>query len=289
MRLREAARRGGLVGIAALLASCAGGGGGNGSEGGETVQDLTARLAALEARQDPEALLEQAELCERLRRKGGMDAGEALARGDGCDLRVLGGPARAEQKAASARRVAAHFLERAERPALCRSTFTGPIAEPLRRFAMVTAAARFAEYASRDLFADALEKLAGLADELADLEALKPEARERWQRRGRASTLRASELRSRAGPWQPGAEALKFCEFGVARHLEEGTRAMDFGTREKAARGDPDRILEWYLQALSHLTVARECLARPTEAELQALEAQEVAARHVFVEGASSP
>lgn len=288
MHLREAARRGGLVALAFLAASCAGRGGASG-DGRETIQDLRDRLEGLQGRDDPDANLERARIHGRLRRLGGVAEVSALALGDGFDLKVLSGPARSEQKAESAGRLAGHFLERAERPALCRSAFAGPIGEPLRRFSMGMVAAAFSEYTSSEAHARALEKQAAVAEELADLEILKPEARERWKRRARAYTLLASSLAGRTAAVAPGAETLKFCEYGVSRHLEEATRAMDYGTREKAARGEPDRILEWYLMALAHLVVARECLENPSPAEAEALKALDVALQHIANEVVRTP
>jgi hypothetical protein len=283
VHFRQAARRGGLVVLAALAASC-GGGPPEEPNGTETVQELKAQITALDAREDPDSHLARARLYARLRRMRGVEEVSALARGDGHDLQVLGGAAQAEPKAEAARRIASHFLERAEQRALCRSVFVGPLAEPLRRFSMVTVAARFSEYSSPEAYAAALEKMAAVSAELGDREELKEGARERWQKRGRSYAQRATELRAKPSSVPPAPDTLKFCEYGVSRHLEEATRAMDFGTREKAARGEPERILDWYLLALSHLVVARECLDSPTEAECRALEAQEIALQSVTAE-----
>jgi hypothetical protein len=267
--------------------SC-GGRAGNGPavDGRETVQELRARLESMAGREDPDANLERARIHAQLRKLG---EASALARGDEADVKVLAGPARGEQKAESVRRLADHFLERAERPALCRSSFGGPLGDLLRRYSMVLLASRFSEYAGKDGHAGAIERLAALAAEFGDLEALKADARERWQKRSRTYLLRASDLRTKPAPPVPSPETLKFCEYSVSRHLEESTRAMDFGTREKAARGEPDRILEWYLLALEHLVVARECLDEPSEVERQALAALEVVARHLTLELVREP
>ena len=142
-----------------------------------------------------------------------------------------------------------------------------------------TISAYFGEVASAAEHAAALERMAATAQELADHASLRPDGRDRWHARARLYALRAVERVSGGGPSDPAPDALKFCEVDLARRLEEATRCADYGTREKASRGDPERALEWYLLSLCHFGVAREVLDRPSPAQDHALAARDVVVR----------
>jgi hypothetical protein len=241
------------------------------------VEELRALLDGIAERQDPAACLARARALEKMRGLGGGSPPVLLAQGDAADVGVLSRPGDRETKIECAARMSRHFLERSESPALCRSRFAGPLGEALRRFVLAAAAATYGEYADGKEAAGALERMASVAELLADSGELRPAMRDGWHRRARLYALRAVEFA--AGPRVPGAEALKFGEYDLARHLEEGTKAADQGTRERASRGDPERALEWYLQSLAHFAVARECLPSPTAAQTQALAAQDIVVR----------
>lgn len=245
-----------------------------------TAADLRELLNEIAHRSDVAASLERARAYARLRELGEGPEADLLSRGDAADLAVLSQPAGVELKRESAARLSRHFRERASKPGLARSTFQGPLATELRRFVFDTAASYFGEVASRREQAQALEMMAAVAGELADHAALKPEMRDRWHQRARLYALRAVDRASGGdGAPEPSADALKFCEFEGTRRLEEATRCADYGTREKAARGDPERALEWYLLSLCHFVVVREVVATPTPAQAHALAAQDIVVR----------
>ena len=245
----------------------------------KTPEELRGVLAAIEDRSDPAAHLARARAYARLRSMGEGPADELMRLGDAADVAVLSGGAPAEGKAESAARLAAHFRERAEGPELGRRPVQGPLGESLRRYPMLMAAARFGEYATRPDHAAALEGMAALAQELADRGELRPEMRDRWNRRAREHARIAAEQAAEKAAPSPGAEALKFCEYDLGRHLEEATQAAEFGTREKAARGDLDRALDWYLAALMHYAVVEACVVRPSPAQASALQTQDIVLR----------
>jgi len=274
-------RRNGLL-IASLvfLPSC-----GSGTLRGEPVPipdtpvALRRTLAGIESRKDPEACRARARIYARLRELEDASSAELLARGDAADVEVLSQPAPPEFKSESAGRLARHFRDRAATPALCRTTLQGPLAAPLRRFVHFTIAAAFGEYSSRGEQAMALAGLAAAAGEISSAPSLKPEVQRRWQERARQYALRAEDLRSSEEPREPSPEARAFVEQDFARHLEEAARAADAATREKAQRGDPERVLEHYLAALSHYVVVRECLPEPSPADEKRLESMELVTR----------
>lgn len=240
-----------------------------------TPEELRTLLDGIDHRTDVEAHLARARIYDRLRAMGEGPDDRLMRRGDTADLAVLAGGAPAEAKTESAARLARHFRQRGEGP----SKAPGTLGEPLRRYALLTAAARFGEYASRSEHAAALERLSSLAQELADRGELKPEMRDRWNARARQAAQKAVEQATAVAAPSPGAEALKFCEYDLGRHLEEATQAAEFGTREKAARGDLERALDWYLSALAHFAVVEGCVESPTAAQASALQTQEIVLR----------
>lgn len=283
VRVRQAAGRRRLVGgllAALLLPAC-------GSletrpprpaAGLSTPDELRVLIGELEARRDPAACLERARAYERLRTLKAGDEAELLRRGDAADLEVLGQPSPAPMKTEAASRLSRHFRERARSGGLGRSTFRGPLGDLLRAFVYETVSAYFGEVASAREHAAALERMAATAQELADHASLRPDGRDRWHARARLYALRAVE-RSGAATAPPGADALKYSELDLSRRLEEATRCADYGTREKASRGDPERALEWYLLSLCHFELAREVLETPTPAQEHALAAREIVIR----------
>ncbi len=264
---------------ALLVASCASPGRGGESidlASAKTPQELTAILESIGPRRDAEACAARARIFARLREMEGADAPILLARGDEADVDLLSRAAPEDLKAESAERLARHFVERARRPAGAGSPFQGSIALLIRRFTLLTVASSFAEYAPRDLKAGALEELARAADALASAEGTKPAVQREWRARSKACSIGAAVVRAAEEKGEVTPESRRFCEVDFARHLDEGTRAADRGTTEKAARGDPGRILDSYLIALAHYTVARECLVTPTPAQEHALSGMEI-------------
>lgn len=244
-----------------------------------TPEEIRAILEQIAERKDAAASLERARAYDRLRSLQAGPEPELTARGDAADLAVLAQPAPLESKRESAKRLSRHFRERAAKPVLARSSFEGPLGLQLRRLVFGAAAGQFGEYASREEHAQSLEMMAAVATELADHAALKPELRDRWHQRARQVGLRAVDQAANPAAPDPGADAVKFCEMDPARRLEEATRCADYGTREKAARGDPERALEWYLLSLSHFLVVRETALAPTPAQVHALAAQDIVVR----------
>ena len=241
-----------------------------------TPEELRSILREIEDRTDVEAHQARARVYARLRAAGEGPGRELMRRGDAADIAVLSGGASPGAKAESAARLARHFRERAES---ADGAALGPLGESLRRYPLLMAAARYGEYASRREHATALERMAGIAQELADRGELRPEMRDGWTRRARELARQAVEVSADPGAPSPGAEALKFCEYDLARHLEEAIQASEFGTREKAARGDADRALEWYLAALTHYAVVEECIDRPSPAQASALQTRDIILR----------
>jgi hypothetical protein len=242
----------------------------------KTPQELTAVLDSIASRSDAEACLARARIYARLRELEGPEAVILLARGDAADVDLLSRAAPEDLKAESAERLARHFLERSRRPAGAGSTFQGPWGARVRRFTMLTIATTFGEYAPRDVRAGALEELSASAGELAADESIGPEIRRELEKRSKASSLAAAVVRGAEELGDVTPEARRFSEVDVSRHLDEATRQADQGTREKAARGDPGRILDSYMAALAHYVVARECLVTPTPAQEHALSGMEI-------------
>jgi hypothetical protein len=283
VRVREAAGRRGLVApLLALLLSCSSGpetGPAVSLESARTPAQLRSLLDSIASRSDLEAMMGRARIYNRLRELESAGSPTLLALADAADIDVLSHGGSPAYKAESAARLAAHFRERAENPVLSRSSFPGHLGEPLRKIVLLTIASFFGESASRKEAALSLEHFAAAANAFADKEALSPEAVRLWRKRSGAASTRASELGSGTEPLEPSVDARKFAEYEAGRHLEEGTRAADLGTREKAARAEMEGVLQWYLLALAHYGVVRETQGTPTPAEEHALAAQEIVVR----------
>jgi hypothetical protein len=91
-----------------------------------------------------------------------------------------------------------------------------------------------------------------------------------------AASARALELSSSADPVEPSVDARNFCESEPARHLEEGTRSADLGTREKAARSEIGVVVQWYVLALAHYGVVRRRRSNSLPRQEHALAGQEI-------------
>jgi hypothetical protein len=244
-----------------------------------TPEQLRAVLDSIRERTDVEAMMARARIYNRLREMEKSGSPTLLAMADGSDIDVLSHGAPAGLKAESSARLAAHFRERADNPVLSRSSFPGPLGEPLRRIVLLTIATQFAEAASRKELVITLEKLSAATLAFADGETLCPDAIKLWRKRSDAAKARASELGGGGEPLEASAEARSFCDSELTRHLEDGTRAADLGTREKANRGEMDGILQWYVLALAHYGVVRETVLELTPAQQHALAAQEIVVR----------
>jgi hypothetical protein len=244
-----------------------------------TPEQLRAVLDSIRERTDVEAMMARARIYNRLREMEKSGSPTLLAMADGSDIDVLCHGAPAALKAESSARLAAHFRERADNPVLSRSSFPGPLGEPLRRIVLLTIATQFAEAASRKELVITLERLSAATLAFADGEALSADAVKLWRMRSDAAKARASELGGGDEPLEASAEARSFCDSELSRHLEDGTRAADLGTREKANRGEKDGILQWYVLALAHYGVVRETVLELTPAQQHALAAQEIVVR----------
>jgi hypothetical protein len=265
-----------------LLVSCAGGP----SVAPEVVFDpaktpaqLRELLESIRERSDVEASMGRARIYTRLREMEKTGSPTLMVLGDAADVDVLSHGGTPQAKAESAARLSAHFRERAENPALSRSSFPGHLGEPLRRIVLLTIAAFFGESASRHEMTVSLEKLAAATMEFAEREALSPEAVKLWRKRSAAAAARALELGSSGVTVEPSVDARNFCEAEPSRHLEEGTRSADLGTREKAARSELDGIVQWYVLALAHYGVVRETAVELTPAQEHALAGQDIIVR----------
>jgi hypothetical protein len=245
----------------------------------KTPEQLRAVLDEIKDRSDVEAMMARARIYGRLRQSEPAGSPTLLALGDASDIEVLSHGGSPAQKIEAAGRLAAHFRERAENPSLSRSAFPGPLGEPLRKVVLLTIASFFGEASSKSEAVACLERFAAAGNAFAEREALSPEAVKLWRKRAGAASARAAELGQGGDPPETSVDARKFCEYEASRHLEEGTRAADFGTREKAARAETDGILQWYLLALAHYGVVRETSAQTTPAEEHALAAQEIVVR----------
>lgn len=285
MRLREAGRRGRLVGLAALVVLACGcpsipaGGEPIDLRPAKTPAQLTALLKEISTRPDPEACCARARIYARLREIDETSSSILMSRGDEADIELMSRPSSEDLKSESADRLARHYLERSRRPGA--APFLEPLPASLRRLALVTIASTFAEYAGRDLKALALEELARALDRIAATEDLRIELQQELLKRSNAASISAGVVRAAEEKGEPTAEARRFCEVELGRHLDEATRAADQGTREKAARGDPIRTIDAYLSALTHYLVAREVLVSPTPAQDHSLSGMEIVVRSV--------
>jgi hypothetical protein len=266
---------------AALLISC--GGGGVAPEvrldDANTPQKLRDMLETIRERTDVEAMMGRARIYNRLREMEKTGSPTLLCMADAADIDVLSHGATPEAKKESAARLAAHFRDRASNPVLSRSSFPGHLGEPLRRVVLLRIAAFFGEAASRGELKLSLEKLGAASLEFAEREALSPEAVKLWRKRSAAVSARALELASSQEPLEPSVDARNFCESEPSRHLEEGTRSADLGTREKASRSEMEVIVQWYVLALAHYAVVRETSVELTPAQEHALAGQEIIVR----------
>ena len=277
--VRGRRRRGGIL-LVLGLAACHGAGEPPPVAVPNDREELRRTLAEIADRRDMEASLARARIYARLRELEGTSP-ELLGRGDGADLEVLSQPSPIEYKLESAARLARNFRERGRRPELCRTALEGPAAGALRRFVLFTAAAWYGEYVSRAEHARALDGLSEAAQEISRLPELRAEARGAWDLRARQYALRAEDLRAADAPRSPSPEARAFCERDLARHLEEAARTADQATRERADRGDPERVLEGYLASLTHYVVVRECLWDAGSAQERRLDGMGLVARCV--------
>ena len=271
-----------LAPAAALFVSCAGGPAVAPEvrlDGLNTPQQLREALESIRERSDVEAMMGRARIYNRLRELERTVSPTLLALGDASDVDVLSHGGTAQAKAESAARLAAHFRERAENPVLSRLSFPGHLGEPMRRVVLLTIAAFFGESASRRELVLSLEKLAAASLEFAEREALSPDAVKLWRKRSMAASARAAELGHGTEPIEPSVDARNFCEAEPSRHLEEGTRSADLGTREKASRSEMDVVVQWYVLALAQYGLVRETVVELTPAQDHALAGQDIIVR----------
>lgn len=281
--------RRGAVGVLALggllVAACGGGAGGPEVvpsipiEDAKTPGQLHELLDSIKSRTDIEAALCRARVYVRLQSFERSASPTLLSLGDQADLDALAHGAHPPAQEEAAGRLAAHFTERAENPVLSRSSFPGPLGEPLRRIVLLSTALRFAELAGRQETSSALRKLACAQLEIARAPSVSPEAARIWRKWATEDEERAEALARDRGAADPSPEARQFAEADAARHLEEGTRAADRGTALKADRSDPGGVLRWYLLALAHFGVVRETSPELTPGQEHALAAQDIVVR----------
>jgi hypothetical protein len=224
-------------------------------------------------------MLGRARVYGRLQELERSNSPTLLALGDAADLEVLAHAAPEAAKMEAAARLSAHFVRRADEPVLSRSSFPGDLGESLRRVVLLTIATFYGEMGSRRSEIAAQERLASAYREFARRPSLSPESVRQLQSRAQAARARMTELGASEGPPTPSPDTLKFCDADLTRHLEEGTRAVDLGTREKADRANLDEILHWYLMALAHYGVVRETVTDLTPAQEHVLAAQEIVVR----------
>jgi len=244
-----------------------------------TSEELRGLLDSICSRTDLEAMLARARIYARLRELEGSVSPTLLAEGDAADLEVMSHGASEAAKAESAGRLSQHFRERAENPVLSRSSFPGPLGEPLRRLVLLTIAASYGESASRSELAASLDRLSNVTQDFASNPALSPEAVKLFRKLAASERSRVAELAAVRGPLETSVEALKFGDADQARHLEEGTRAADLGTREKADRADLEGVVHWYILALAHYGVVRETVTDISGPQEHVLGAQDVVVR----------
>jgi len=240
VRLRETLGRRGLVALLALLTSCATGPQAAppvSLESARTPEELRALLDSICSRTDFEANLGRARVYGRLQELERSNSPTLLALGDASDLEVLSHAASEAAKIEAASRLSAHFVRRADEPVLSRSSFPGDLGESLRRVVLLSIAAFYGEVGSRRSELAAQERLASAFREFARRPSLSPESVRQLLRRAEAARARIAELEASEGVLAPAPDTLKFCDADLSRHLEEGTRAVDLGTREKADSG----------------------------------------------------
>jgi hypothetical protein len=244
-----------------------------------TAAEIRSVLDSICSRTDGEAAIARARGFTKIRELEGGASPTLLAQGDSADMDVLSIGGLNAPRAESAGRLARHYRDRAEDPALSRSAFPGPMGETLRRIVLLTISSYYAELSTRQDRVASLERLSRALSEFARKPGLSPQAVKLLMNRAIADGERAAQEATVQGEIAPGADALKFCDADVARHLEEGTRAADLGTREKADRADVEGVLNWYLLALAHYGVVRETVTELTPAQEHALDAQEIVVR----------
>jgi hypothetical protein len=283
VRVRQALGRRGLVApLAALLFSCSGGPAPLPPvelEHARTAEELRGLLDSIRSRSDIEALVARARVYARLRELEGPVSPTLLAQGDAADLEVMSHGASGSIRAESAGRLSRHFRERAENPVLSRSGFPGPLGEPLRRLVLLTIAAYYGESASRPDLTGSLDRLSAATLEFSAQPSLSPDSVKLFRKLAGAARERATAVAAAQGPLEASPEALKFSDADQARHLEEGTRAADLGTREKADRADLEGVVHWYILALAHYGVVRETVTDLSSPQEHVLDAQEVVVR----------
>jgi hypothetical protein len=244
-----------------------------------TPEELRTLLDSLCSRTDIEALIARARIFARLRDLEPSVSPTLLAQGDAADLDVLSHGGSKAAKAESAGRLSRHFRERAENPVLSRSSFPGPVGETLRRIVLLTIASYYGERASRAELMASLDRLSAATLDFSSKPGLAKDSVALFRKQSAAQRRRAEELAAAEGPIDAGADALKFCDLDQARHLEEGTRDADLGTREKADRADLEGVVHWYILALAHYGVVRETVSELTTAQEHVLAAQEIVVR----------
>jgi hypothetical protein len=142
---------------------------------------------------------------------------------------------------------------------------------------LLSIAARFARCASSEDRTRTLLRLSREHRDFARNARLSPEAALLWERRAIAVETEASPIGEPEE--RPDAGSRAFAEMGPLQHLEEGTRAADLGTREKAERASLDEVLNWYFTALVHFAVVQETEVDLTGAMEHTLAAQGIVAR----------
>jgi len=283
VRLREALGRRGLVApLLLLVLSCTGGPAPLPPvevNQARTPEELRGLLESLCSRSDVAAMIARARIFARLTDLEGTVSPTLLAQGDAADLDVMSHGASDSSKSESAGRLSRHFRERAENPVLSRSSFPGPQGEALRRLVLLTISSYYGERASRSELTASLDRLSAATLDLSRKEGLAADAVKLFRKLAAGLRAREEELAAGQGPVEPSADALKFGDADQARHLEEGTRASDLGTREKADRADLEGVIHWYILALAHYGVVRETVTDLTPAQEHALGAQEIVVR----------
>jgi hypothetical protein len=248
-------------------------------EQARTPGELRAVLDTISPRTDSEAMLARARIYSRLRGLEGPNSPTLLSQGDSADVEVLSHSSSEAARMEAAGRLSKHFRERADNPVLSRSSFPGHLGEPLRRIVLLSIAAFYGETASRTDLLAALDGLASASLEFAERQSLSPESVKLFRKRAALGRARVQELSRALGPVEAGVDALKFGDADQARHLEEGTRAADLGTREKADRADLEGVVHWYIVALAHYGVVRETVTDLSAAQEHVLAAQEIVVR----------
>jgi hypothetical protein len=248
-------------------------------EHARTAPQLQAVLESIRGRTDVEASLARGRIYDRLRDLEGRGSPTLLAEGDLADMNVLSHGGSPEAKLESAGRLARHFRERAKNPVLSRSSFPGHLGEPLRQLVLATVATFFGDCATREERITALREQARAMQDFAGREPLSPDAVKILRDRAIALAAQADCVENESTAPDVSGDVRSFCEAEPTRHLEDGTRAADLGTREKADRANLADVLQWYLLALSHYAVVRETVSDLSPAQENALAAQDVVVR----------